>query len=99
MPYTSIDRVGSMAHASNFSSPLVIGKDYTKPGCFVNLKIVGIAILKKRECKMAEGEGLEPPSPKAPVFKTGALPITLALREADCGEKARRGHYCTGIGM
>lgn len=29
---------------------------------------------------MAEGEGLEPPSPKAPVFKTGALPITLTLR-------------------
>lgn len=29
---------------------------------------------------MAEGEGLEPTSPKAPVFKTGALPITLALR-------------------
>ena len=31
---------------------------------------------------MAEGEGLEPTSPKAPVFKTGALPITLTLREA-----------------
>ncbi len=29
---------------------------------------------------MAEGGGLEPPSPKAPVFKTGALPITLTLR-------------------
>ncbi len=29
---------------------------------------------------MAEGEGLEPTSPKAPVFKTGALPITLTLR-------------------
>lgn len=28
----------------------------------------------------AEGEGLEPPSPKAPVFKTGALPIMLALQ-------------------
>lgn len=30
---------------------------------------------------MAEGGGLEPPSPKAPVFKTGGLPIILALRE------------------
>ena len=30
---------------------------------------------------MAEGKGLEPLSPKAPVFKTGALPITLTLRE------------------
>ena len=30
---------------------------------------------------MAEGEGLEPTSPKAPVFKTGALPITLTLRK------------------
>ena len=29
---------------------------------------------------MAEGEGLEPPSPKAPVFRTGGLPIILALR-------------------
>ena len=31
---------------------------------------------------MAEGEGLEPTRPKPPVFKTGALPITLTLREA-----------------
>ncbi len=29
---------------------------------------------------MAEGGGLEPPSPKAPVFKTGGLPIILTLR-------------------
>lgn len=29
---------------------------------------------------MAEGEGLEPSSPKAPVFKTGGLPIILTLR-------------------
>lgn len=34
---------------------------------------------------MAEGEGLEPTSPKAPVFKTGALPITLALRRVLAG--------------
>lgn len=31
---------------------------------------------------MAEGGGLEPPRPKPPVFKTGALPITLTLRWA-----------------
>ncbi len=31
-------------------------------------------------CCMAEGGGLEPPSPKAPVFKTGGLPIILTLR-------------------
>ena len=30
---------------------------------------------------MAEGVGLEPTSPKAPVFKTGGLPIILSLRE------------------
>ena len=29
---------------------------------------------------MAEGEGLEPTRPKPPVFKTGALPIMLTLR-------------------
>ena len=29
---------------------------------------------------MAEGEGLEPSSPKAPVFKTGGLPVILTLR-------------------
>ncbi len=29
---------------------------------------------------MAEGGGLEPPSPKAPIFKTGGLPIILTLR-------------------
>ncbi len=29
---------------------------------------------------MAEGVGLEPTSPKAPVFKTGGLPIILTLR-------------------
>lgn len=29
---------------------------------------------------LAEGEGLEPSSPKAPVFKTGGLPIILTLR-------------------
>ena len=29
---------------------------------------------------MAEGGGLEPPSPKAPVFKTGGLPVILTLR-------------------
>ena len=39
---------------------------------------------------MAEGKGLEPLSPKAPVFKTGALPITLTLRK-------RRGGNCTGV--
>ena len=33
-----------------------------------------------REDSMAEGGGLEPPRPKPPVFKTGALPITLTLR-------------------
>lgn len=30
--------------------------------------------------KMAEGVGLEPTSPKAPVFKTGGLPVILTLR-------------------
>lgn len=30
--------------------------------------------------KVAEGVGLEPTSPKAPVFKTGGLPIILTLR-------------------
>ena len=32
-------------------------------------------------CTMAEDGGLEPPSPKAPVFKTGGLPIILVLRK------------------
>ena len=34
--------------------------------------------------KMAEGVGLEPTSPKAPVFKTGGLPIILTLRGNAC---------------
>ncbi len=34
---------------------------------------------------MAEGEGLEPTRPKPPVFKTGALPIMLTLRESVYG--------------
>ncbi len=32
---------------------------------------------------MAEGTGLEPASPKAVVFKTTALPITLPLQRHD----------------
>lgn len=43
---------------------------------------------------MAEGEGLEPTSPKAPVFKTGALPITLTLRIP-----ARPGGRASGISV
>jgi hypothetical protein len=34
---------------------------------------------------MAEDEGLEPTRPKSPVFKTGALPIMLILRERNGG--------------
>lgn len=39
---------------------------------------------------MAEGVGLEPTSPKAPVFKTGGLPVILTLRAEDgCVRKSR----------
>ena len=38
---------------------------------------------QREQDSVAEGKGLEPLSPKAPVFKTGALPITLTLREDD----------------
>lgn len=41
---------------------------------------------------MAESEGLEPPSPRAVVFKTTALPIMLALRWDDA---ILRHGYCT----
>lgn len=45
---------------------------------------------------MAEGGGLEPPSPKAPVFKTGALPVTLTLRGmADKERLPSPPGYCT----
>lgn len=35
---------------------------------------------RQKTWKMAEGVGLEPTSPKAPVFKTGGLPVILTLR-------------------
>ena len=48
---------------------------------------------------MAEGVGLEPTSPKAPVFKTGGLPVILTLRDSanhNGREAMGSGHpYCS----
>ena len=39
-----------------------------------------VGLLRSHQREMAEGVGLEPTSPKAPVFKTGGLPVILTLR-------------------
>ncbi len=47
---------------------------------------------------MAEGKRLERLSPKAPVFKTGGLPIILTLRRGDCQTEIVSLPYFTAAG-